>query len=340
VKTASRLLLEVESFLAHLGEVRAMVVAVSGGPDSVALLRALKMLRRKNPSEPLVIAHLNHQLRGAESDADENFVRELVQRLQTEGFAGLTFRSECVDVAAQARSSGDNLENVARKLRYDWLARVAQEAGSRWVATGHTADDQAETVLHRLLRGTGLRGLSGIPARRELAPEVEVIRPLLRVRRSEVLDYLAKEGQSYRQDSTNLNVKLTRNRIRHELLPLLVENYNPNIADILCRLAGQATEVLRIEEAQARSLLSETELPRAGALLVFDRGRLALVPRHLIREMFRLVWGREGWPQGGMSFDHWERLAEVALGEVAAVDLPDGIRAWRRERVVQISRVL
>jgi tRNA(Ile)-lysidine synthase len=339
VKRASRLLREVELFLARLGDVRPLVVAVSGGPDSVALLHALATLHGKNPAAPLLVAHLNHQLRGADSDADEHFVRVLVDRMRAEGVTNLEFRSERIDVATQAQVTGDNLENAARKLRYGWLVRIAQEVQARWVATGHTADDQAETVLHRLLRGTGLKGLSGIPARRELAPAIEAIRPLLGVRRSEVLDYLAAMGLSYRQDSTNRDIKLTRNRIRHELLPCLAENYNPKIAEVLCKLAEQATEVSRIEKSQARQLLSEAELPRAGALLIFHRPGLTKASRHLVREMFRLVWAREGWPQGEMSFEHWERLAQVAFGEAAAVDLPGGLRAHCRERVVQIGPV-
>ncbi len=136
-----------------------MVVAVSGGPDSVVLLRALLAFRgREGP--PLVLAHLNHQLRGAESEEDEQFVRDLHGRLVGEGHRGLRLCCERLNVAEQAR--GENLESVARRVRYAWLTRVAEEACLPFVATGHTADDQAETVLHRLLRGTGLRGLRGI----------------------------------------------------------------------------------------------------------------------------------------------------------------------------------
>src|SRR5262245_40439606 len=153
------------------------VVAVSGGPDSVALLHALLALRRRG--RPLVIAHLNHHLRGAESDGDETFVRDLPARLVADRYADVRLRCDHLAVGARAPAAGDNLEAVARRLRYDWLAGVARTAGVSVVVTGHTADDQAETVLHRLLRGTGLRGLRGIAGRRPLAPDVEVVRPLL-----------------------------------------------------------------------------------------------------------------------------------------------------------------
>jgi tRNA(Ile)-lysidine synthase len=307
-----------------------LVVAVSGGPDSVALLHALRELAG---GRRLVVAHLNHRLRGAESDADEAFVRSLQARL-----AGTELRSEQADVAGQARSEGENLESVARRMRYDWLQRVACAAGLGWVATGHTADDQAETVLHRLLRGSGLKGLRGIAPCRELGAGVRLVRPLLAVRQGEVLAYLDHLGESYRQDSSNLDRRFTRNRIRLDLLPRLAEEYNPEVVAALCRLAEQAEETYQAEESQARALLAEAELPRAGGLLVFDRRHLAAAPRHRVREMFRLVWEREGWPAGEMGYDAWEQVAAVALGETGAADLPGGVHIHGRERVVQVGR--
>jgi tRNA(Ile)-lysidine synthase len=330
---------QVEQFLRRQGIVHGGgVVAVSGGPDSVALLRALVALRPALLEGPLVVAHLNHQLRGGDSDADERFVRELHAALRAAGVADLGLRCDRADVAAQARKERGNLEGVARRLRYDWLAGVAREAGASWVATGHTADDQAETVLHRLLRGTGLKGLRGIAPRRRLTPGVEVVRPLLGVTRAEVLAYLEAENQPYRQDRSNLDLGYTRNRIRHELLPHLAARYNPAVVPILCRLAEQAAEAYRAAETRAADLLAEAELPRAGARLVFRADRLAAAPRHQVREMFRLVWVREGWPTGRLGFDGWDRLAALAFGEAVAVDLPGGVRAQRHGRVVQVKR--
>jgi tRNA(Ile)-lysidine synthase len=333
----SRLVDKVREFLQDLGvSPGPLVVAVSGGPDSVALLRALATL----PStHPLTVAHLNHWLRGTQSNADEHFVRELCATLSAQGAAGLQFRSERLDVAGQARAERGNLEEVGRRLRYDWLTQVAREAGALFVATGHTANDQAETVLHRLLRGTGLKGLGGIAARRPLAPGIEVVRPLLHVSRVEVLAYLTELGQGYRQDSTNLNLDFTRNRIRHELLPYLEERYNPAIVGVLGRLAEQAREASQDYESLAKDRLGEVELPRAGNLLVFDQPRLAALPRHLVREVFRLLWAREGWAMAGMGFCELDRLAALVYGTEVAVDLPGGIRARRSGRVVQVGRV-
>src|SRR5436190_2682707 len=160
-----------------------MVVAVSGGADSVALLLSLRQLR----AAPLVLAHLNHQLRGAESDADEAFVRDLHARLLAQGGQRVQLCVTHLDMAARAAVLGDNLEGVARDERYRWLGEIARQHGMSLVATGHTADDQAETILHRLLRGAGLQGLRGIAERRPLVEGVHLIRPLLDVTHEEVL---------------------------------------------------------------------------------------------------------------------------------------------------------
>jgi tRNA(Ile)-lysidine synthase len=206
------------------------------------------------------------------------------------------------------------------------------------VATGHTADDQAETVLHRLLRGTGLQGLRGIAPRRELETGVEVVRPLLRATRADVLAYLAALGQTYRHDSSNDSLDRTRNRIRHELLPHLVQGYNPAVVALLGRLAEQADEAWREERDAAAELLRHAELPRAGALLIFDRAALAAAPRRLVRAMLRMAWEREGWPVGGMGYEDWQRLADLVQEETGAVDLPGRVRARCRGRVLQLGR--
>jgi tRNA(Ile)-lysidine synthase len=186
------------------------------------------------------------------------------------------------------------------------------------------------------LRGAGLRGLRGIAARRRLAPDVTLVRPLLTATRAEVLAYLDAVGQTYREDSSNLDPAFTRNRIRHQLIPLLAAEYNPEIVAGLGRLAAQAEEAYAAEEEQACALLKAAELPCAGGVLVFDAAALTAAPRTRVRELFRLVWEREGWPMGQMSFDAWERVAAVALGEAAAADLPGGLHIHRRGRVVQV----
>ncbi len=306
---------------------RAILVAFSGGPDSLALLHALHMVCRSEM--PVLAAHLNHRLRSQESDGDQAFVEEFCRRHAME------LHVEAQDVRRVAEETGANLEATARRLRYEWLAQVARKTGAGWTATGHTADDQAETLLHHLIRGTGLRGLRGIAPRRPLAPGIDLIRPLLRVARHEVLDFLQAERLSARQDASNLELSLTRNRIRHELLPVLRDRFNPEIVAGLGRLAEQADALFRDEEAAALKLLEEAERPRAGDVLVLDVVPLSRSDRNRVRELFYVLWEREGWPVGEMSFAHWDRLAGLVFDAHCAHDLP-GVRAERQGRVVQL----
>ena len=301
------------------------VVAVSGGADSVALLRAFHHLGGR----PLVVAHFGHGLRGAESDADAAFVGELAGRL------GLPFRLGRGNLAA-----GPGLEAAARRQRYDWLAGVVAEVGAGWVAMGHTVDDQAETVLHRLVRGTGLHGLRGMePCRRRVVAGVSflLLRPLLTIARADVLAYLASLNQPYREDSSNADRRFTRNRIRHELLPLL-KTFNPDAAGALNRLAEQAAEADVAMSGLARDFLHAAELPRAGDLVVLNAVALATVPVPVLRTLLRLVWEREGWPTGDMTAAHWYWAAAVASSRAGGRDFPGGVAMRLRGRVVQLGR--
>jgi tRNA(Ile)-lysidine synthase len=301
------------------------MVAVSGGPDSVALALVLRDL----PVD-LTLAHLNHLLRGAESDADEAWVTALAEAWD------LPCRTARLDVAAEAARTGGNLEETARCLRYEWLTQIAHDSGATWVATGHTADDQAETVLHRLLRGSGLQGLRGMAERRPLAPGIDLVRPLLHWRRADVLAYLEKNKQAYRLDSSNADPRFTRNRLRHELLPLLTEHYSPALVDLLGQLAGQAAEAHAEIASHAVCLLADAELPRAGNTVVLRLDVLAVASRYLRREALRLIWQREPWPSGQMTYAKWDVLARMADEELPPVDLPGGVRAQRAGRVLQL----
>jgi tRNA(Ile)-lysidine synthase len=308
-----------------------IVVGVSGGPDSVALLRALWAVR----PGPIAVAHLNHGLRGPAGDADAEFVEVLASRLMCDGQQIVSVHIDRRDVASEA--AGENLEAAARRIRYEWLATIAREVGAGWVATGHTADDQAETVLFQLLRGTGLDGLAGIAARRPLAAGVELVRPMLAVKRSEVLAYLQQLGQDYCHDATNADTTRTRSRIRHDLLPQLAKNYNPRVVEVLGRLAAQAADWRRDQATATEDLLRTAERPRAGTVLVFDRSALSAAPRRRRRTLWRRVWAREGWSRLGMGFREWGRLAALCRGGPPAIDLPGGLRARRRGAVVQVG---
>lgn len=301
------------------------VVAVSGGPDSVALLRALVA----SGTGPLTVAHVNHRLRGLASDADELFVRELAAQL------GLPCRVKSAAVAARP----GNLEATARRIRYEFFTEVACEMAALWIATGHTADDQAETVLHRILRSTGIQGLRGIAACGVTAnpPTAPVlIRPLLTVTRADVLAYLTELGQPFREDLSNVDPRFTRNRIRHELLPLL-RTFNPDVVAALTRLANHAADAHAIITAHAAAVLAKAERPRAGAAVILNVNDLGPSPA-VVRAVLRLIWVREGWPMGPMDADAWDRASAVVAGKIVAWDFPGGVRMRHRGRVVQIER--
>lgn len=302
---------------------RGLVVAVSGGPDSVALLRACHELGLA----PLVVAHINHQLRGLESDADEDFVRKCGQRWNLE------VAVERVDTHTASQSG--NLEAVARRLRYDALKSIGEERGIEAIATGHTLNDQAETVLFRLLRGSGLSGLSGIAPRRHWRG-MSILRPMLRVNKAQVLDFLQQRGVEYRVDSSNAESRFSRNRLR-QLLPLLEREAHPHLQDRLARLADQARAWKRFERWQADPILAAAELPRVGDLCIFDANRMAACDAEALRLVGRRMWQRERWPRGEMTAEHWQRFADIARGLIKAVDFPGGIRARHTGRVVRVG---
>jgi tRNA(Ile)-lysidine synthase len=308
------------------------IIACSGGPDSIALARALAALLHEGRLPRLVVAHLDHQLR-PDSASDADFVR-----MQTARWHPAEFRTHTVDIARKAVAARDNLEATARRERYAWLTELAREVGAAWVAVGHTADDQAETILFRLLRGTGLPGLAGMSPSRPLAAGIDLVRPLLGMARAEVLRYLADCDQPFREDPTNRDHRFTRNRLRHELLPLLREQYNPAVNDILCRLAEQAREVQSDVDRQAAALLLSAELPRAGDVVIFCVADLAAAASHVARTAFRLIWQREGWPQGDMTYAHWQRLVGLAHGSADGGDFPGLVHAERHGLVMRLER--
>ena len=226
---------------------RRIVLGVSGGADSIAMLDA--MVRSSRSS--LVVAHLNHCLRGEESDDDEDFVRgEAAKR-------DLPFESERAAVAEKAATSRRNIEAVAREMRYAFLTRVAETHGGDVVATAHTRNDQVETILLRLIRGTSPRGLRGIFEQRRLGESVTLVRPMLDSTRDEVLEHCAHYGLAFRTDSSNLSLTLSRNRVRHDLLPHL-RALNPQFEESLLR-----TAVLIGEDAALLDMLAADQFTRA-----------------------------------------------------------------------------
>lgn len=314
-----------------------VLIAVSGGADSVALLRALAAIEgaTQGPGR-LCVGHFNHQWRGAESDADAEFVARLAVGL------GLKCNVGRPDAALPPMSSshGDSREGRARDERYAFLQRTAEEIGARYVVTAHTADDQAETILHHILRGTGLSGLAGMRPARELGPAATLVRPLLAIRRAEVLDYLAALGQDFRTDATNADVRYTRSRIRHDLLPRIESEIQPNAVDAICRLGQLAGEAHDILAAEAAALVARHVISGPARVTIDCRG-LEAEPAYLVRELLMTVWRQQGWPLREMTLARWEELAKLLRHELppnSAISLPGSFLARRSDESVAITR--
>ena len=309
-----------------------VLLAVSGGADSVALLRGMANVTADAKAR-LIVGHFNHGLRAASVD-DERFVVELCSSLQLKCVVG---HAEC-DLTQLATGS---LEDAARQARYEFLTQIAKQHGARGVVTAHTADDQAETILWRILRGTGLAGLAGMPRTREISPGITLCRPLLSVRRSEVTAYLSQLGQTYREDESNLDQRFTRNRLRHDLLPALAAEYNPHVVPALLRLGQLAAESTAYLEAEAERLIIECSTRHELAAELACQSLLHEPPL-LVREILRGLWRRQGWPEQDMSFDKWEELRRLVQsptsGESQYLNLPGGLRAAKHHDRLQIRR--
>jgi len=255
-----------------------VVVAVSGGADSVALLYLLLEIRAQFELD-LIVAHLNHNFRGKSSDEDEEFVRALAERLSS--------RLICEKISdTDVANREGNLENWARERRYAFLAKVADAEHAQKVALGHTMSDQAETLLMRLLRGSGADGLSAMSFRREL-----FIRPLLSIERYEVLDYLRRRAVTWREDPSNLDRRFLRNKLRQELIPSLLDDYNPKIVPLL---AGTAA-ILREESEALRywaAAVFDREAIVEGSRTIWDVATLVSLPSGLQKRLIRLSLDR------------------------------------------------
>ena len=296
-----------------------LVVAVSGGPDSLALLHALHSLSAEIGLR-LHGAHLDHGLRGEESAADARFVAAEFRRL------GLPGTLECAAVASVRRERKLSLEEAARDVRYAFLAQVAERLDADAVALGHTADDQAETVLMRLLRGSGLAGLRGMSAltHRTLAHgSVALVRPLLDVTRAEVAEFCRELGLAPRDDASNASTDMLRNRVRLDLIPYL-EDYNPSVRRALLRLArSSARDLAYIEEQVDAAMLIVASRTSDGVAL--DRDSFArlhpAIQAHALRRAFAMCRGSAR----DLEQYHVDQMARLIGGRAGtSLDLPGG----------------
>jgi tRNA(Ile)-lysidine synthase len=310
-----------------------IVVGVSGGPDSLCLLHHLVRFR-SDLGLDLTIAHLNHQLRGSDAQADEAFVRDVASRWQ------VPIRVEAHDVAALAAKRKQSLEEAARQIRYAFLWRTASAVGARKIAVGHNADDQVETILMHFLRGTGLAGLRGMLPLTDIAglrlhpddidhsvsPAPKLVRPLLDISRAEIEAYCQTNDLAPRQDYSNQDVTIFRNRLRHELIPLL-ETYNPNIRQVLRRTANVVAadySILQADLEQAWRRVTKAESPEK---IEFDLAGWLALPLALKRSTLRRAVQTLRRSLRDISFEHVEQaIMIIEKGQTGAqATLPQGL---------------
>lgn len=316
----------------------AVVCAVSGGADSMAMLHGLHEVNRRNRCGwRLIVAHLDHGLR-ADSAATREFVESAAATL------GLAATTETTNVAALARRAKQSVEEAGRTRRYAFLGEVAEQHGTRYIVVAHHADDQAETVLHRILRGTGLRGLAGIPPRRRLHPksDIRIIRPMLSFTREALHAYLRQRGVSFLDDPTNADPSAaTRNYLRHEVLPRLARDVNPRVQQALVRLGEQARGASNAIRRAARAALHRAERAAekrgrelAGRFSDSDSTGTCVIsvvplrnqPATIQREAVVLLMSRLGWPRKSVTAERIDAVANMfrSDGRRRRVEIPGG----------------
>jgi tRNA(Ile)-lysidine synthase len=312
-------------------------VAVSGGADSVALLRLLLELRG-DLGIVLSVVHFHHGIRGAEADADAKFVGGLARTHKLE------IREGSGDAPAHARARRASLETAARELRYQFFAKLLQSGAVDKIATGHTLDDQAETVLMKTLRGAGTRGLAGIypalgttlgernAAEGGRATQTRIVRPVLGVRRRELEEYLRALGQDWREDSTNRDRRHLRNRVRHELVPLLESEFNPEVTRVLAETAEVARAEEEFWQREVERLLPEVCCGEEGSLQLKP---LLAQPLAVQRRLVRAALERAG---AGFDFRHGEEILRLAQKSKGALELAGGWRVVRGKGELRIEK--
>ena len=316
----------------HLFEgIDRVLLAVSGGADSVAMAHALVSLRKKGRlSCDFVIGHINHCLRGADSDEDERFVKELAESL---GVPVVTTR---VDVSACAEEKKLSIETAGRKLRIQALGQMAEEYDCQGIATAHHADDQAETMIHRLMRGAGYRGLCGIKPESSVCGWIYA-RPMLGVRRGEIVEYCKANSICWREDASNTNLAFTRNRIRHQLLPSL--QGKTDLVELLGMLAIAAQNLQqRVDTVLEKVIKNSTLGDGLGGQICFSQAKLKNQSPWIFYEIIRNALVICGGGLRDYSKSHFDTIGEMWNRDKAKADFPGGIEVVVENGIVMIRQ--
>ena len=302
-----------------------IVLAISGGADSTALLYAIVSLKNEDfLSSDVICAHINHRLRGADADGDEDFVVTLARDLQ------LPVTARRVDVRGFARENKLSIETAARQLRIENLLDIAKENNCGWIATAHHKNDNAETILHRFVRGTGFRGLAGIWPTRIVAQDIRLARPLLCVSRNEVIEYLQKRNLKWRTDHTNADCTYTRNFIRHRLLPELQKDCTGSLVKQLSELAASARKLHSVVCSFADKAWPQlTEYADNSIKLNVKKFLAQLLPVKV--EMVRRSLTAVGSGQRDVTQQHFKKILQLAEQNITGrkIELPSDFIVWR-----------
>ena len=287
------------TFPLHRWRDHKMLLGVSGGADSVALLRIFHHLAKGLPSSNIIVCHANHQLRGKESDDDQEFVMQLCDQLN------VPLEVKTLPIK---HPDSDGIESNLRNLRYQMFKEFAAKHAARYVLTAHNANDQLETILFRILRGTGIGGLAGIPTIRPLCDNVSMIRPLLEISRQEIVELLNSIGQTFRVDSSNQSDDYSRNKIRNKLIPLIENEFGWKLLDRIQPLAIQASEQQQLLDDICEPLVESAVQFSSGSFSI-QRSEVGDHPAIVIRHLLVSAWKKMHWPLQAMTFEKWSQLA-------------------------------
>jgi tRNA(Ile)-lysidine synthase len=307
-----------------------VVIGCSGGADSVALLRLMAELRTQGNDPPrgfLIAAHYNHALRGSESDNDQQFVQKLAEEL------GLRFQTK-------RTQSDETSEAALRSMRMQFLTDTAHASGARYIAVAHSADDNAETVLHHLLRGTGPAGLTGINHTRSIGTDLVLYRPLITASRLEIRTALTEVDQPWREDSSNQQLHYQRNWIRHELIPTIEHRY-PHAVDAINRAVSGQREWRSLVDQLAQTWLDSHQIDNGctgGQQDAVALKRDHSTDRVVVISAMQNLWSKMEWARGAMARDHWCRLAKTVNSQtLERYSLPGPVDVDATQKVITLS---
>ena len=318
------------------------VVAVSGGADSVALFRILDHIFSHNlsagslgrESAKLIVAHIDHAIRGEASEADRDFVESLAVQF------GATFVSMKLDPKQMPGDREHVSEDALRDARYACLKKIAQDHDARYLFTGHHLNDQAETILFRIFRGTGLAGLKGIPAIRR-DNWLTIVRPFLKVPKSVLLAALDSLNQSFCTDATNATNDYGRNFIRNEILKSARDYFDLPVEEAIARLADHAQDAEEIQNERVDQFFLQTPPQKVSGVVVINTNSLSELSNAIIRAILIRIWHHQNWSVSQMTFERWQKMAEqiraATTADTYVENLPGDIRFEVTRQSVRIN---